>query len=317
MAFAVATLVLSAIGFFEFAKYWLLYVPLEHVLDVRWGYGNYQPRGANLRAQGSTGHPIALGYVIAVGFALYLYLRSSISRSLAPIWWLGLLLLLLGLVAPLSRGPWVGAAAMLVVFVATGPAPAAGLARLGFAGMLVLPLLLLAPFGHSIVDHLPFVGTVEAENVTYRQRLLEVSIQVILENPLFGGVDVNRIEAMQELRADGIIDVVNTYIGIALAHGLVGLTLFAAFFIAIAVTLCRSILRLQDRGDETGLLGRALLAALVGVLIIIFTVASITIVPTIYWVLAGMCTAYARQLAPAAGKRARAAPLARYRPVGT
>jgi O-antigen ligase len=308
MSFTVAALVLAAIGAFEFVKYWMLYVPLESALDVRWGYGNYTPRGSNLRAQVSTGHPIALGYAIAVGFAFLLCLKKSVPGRAT--WWLALLLLCAGMVAPLSRGPWVGAAAITLLFVATGPAPMLGLARLAVAGAFAMPLLLLSPAGGAIIDHLPFVGTVEAGNVTYRQRLLEVSIQVILENPFFGGVDVNRVEAMQELRADGIIDVVNTYIGVALAHGLIGLSLFAGFFVAVAGTLLASVRTAGDRGEETCMLGRGLLCALAGILVIIFTVASITVIPAVYWAVAGLGVAYAR-LAPAQSRQA--VPVARYR----
>src|SRR5882762_5988367 len=119
MAFVVAALVLSAIGAFEFGKGWLLYVPLEDALDTRWGLGNYLGRGQALRALGSTGQPIALGYTMAVAAGLFLFLRKSIPSATA--WGLGMLLLLAGLIAALSRGPWVGAAAMFLIFVVTGP----------------------------------------------------------------------------------------------------------------------------------------------------------------------------------------------------
>src|SRR6267378_3435893 len=80
MAFAAAALVLSAIGAFEFGKGWLLYVPLEDALDTRWGLGNYLGRGQALRALGSTGQPIALGYTMAVAAGLFLLLRKSMVK---------------------------------------------------------------------------------------------------------------------------------------------------------------------------------------------------------------------------------------------
>src|SRR5439155_10326630 len=126
-------------------------------LGVRWAFGNYLGREDNLRALGSTGQPIALGYVIAVAAGLALFLKRSVPNSQA--WGLGFLLLLLGLIAPLSRGPWVGAAAIFLVFVATGPSPGLRLIRSGLPIAVLTGLLLVFPAGHKILDYLPFVGT--------------------------------------------------------------------------------------------------------------------------------------------------------------
>ncbi|MNE91016.1 hypothetical protein D3C80_1885800 [compost metagenome] len=47
-----------------------------------------------------------------------------------------------------------------------------------------------------------------------------------------------------------------------------------------------------NKDDEHRLLGRALLATLVGILVIIFTVSSITFIPVVYWSIAGLGVAY-------------------------
>jgi len=54
---------------------------------------------------------------------------------------------------------------------------------------------------------------------------------------------------------------------------------------------------LPDRSGEPYLLGQALLATLLGILVIIFTVSSITLIPVIYWSVAGLGVAYARMVA--------------------
>jgi O-antigen ligase len=293
MGFAVAALVLSAIAAFEFARHWLLYRPLGAALGELYGLGNYMERGAgHLRAQGSTGHAIVLGYVVAVAAGLFLFLRKSFPNAMA--WGLGMLLLMAGLVASLSRGPWMGAAAMFLVFVATGPSAGRRFVRLGLAGALVFGMLLASPAG----DYLPFVGTIEAENITYRERLLEVSIEVIKQNPLFGAPDVMQLPVMQQMRqGEGIIDIVNSYLGVGLESGLVGLSIFAGFFIAVAVGIFKSMRSLPDRNDELYLLGQALSSTLLGILVIIGTASSISVVPVIYWSVAGLGIAYARMLA--------------------
>lgn len=296
--FVMAALVLAAIGAFEYAKHWLLYKDLEDVLGAqRWGYGNYLDRGqGSLRALGSVGQPIPLGYVMAVAMGFFLYLRKSVPNPLA--WRLGLVALIVGLIAPLSRGPWMGAAAMLLVFIATGPSPALRFAKLGLLGLIVIPVLLVSPAGQTIIDHLPFVGTIDEANVTYRQRLLEISMQVIMQHPFFGAFDYFYSPAMQELKqGGGFIDLVNTYMGIGLSSGLVGLSLFAGFFIAITAGIFKDMRNLADRNGELYLLGQVLFSTLLGILVIIFTVSSITVIPVIYWSVAGLCVAYARMLA--------------------
>src|SRR6185436_13307913 len=92
----------------------------------------------------------------------------------------------------------------------------------------------------------------------------------------------------------GFIDLVNTYVGVGLSSGLVGLSLFSGFFIAVGFHVFKEMRRLPDRNGELSLLGQVLFSTLVGILIIIFTVSSITIIPVIYWTVAGLGVAYAR-----------------------
>ena len=51
---------------------------------------------------------------------------------------------------------------------------------------------------------------------------------------------------------------------------------------------------IADRGSEEYLLGRVLLATLLAILFMIFTVSSISIIPIIYWSVAGLAVAYAQ-----------------------
>src|SRR2546423_6219554 len=156
MAFVVAALVLSAIAFFEFAKHWLLYRPLGAALGEVWDLGNYLERGqGRLRALGSTGQPIGLGYVIAVAGGLLLFLKRSVPNPLA--WTLGLLRIVAGLRPSLSRGPWLGAAVMLFVFFATGPSSPRRLVRLWLVVAIGFCMLLAVPRGGTNLHHLPLV----------------------------------------------------------------------------------------------------------------------------------------------------------------
>jgi O-antigen ligase len=317
MALVVAALVVSAVAAFEFAWRWMLYVPLEQGLGVSWALGIYLPRGDYLRAQASAGHPLVLGYAIAVAIGLFLFLRSSVPSP--RVWAGGLALLLAGLVAALSRGPWLGAAAIVLMFIVTGPRAAARLTKLALALVCLVPPLLVLPAGQAILDYLPFVGTIEAGNLTYRERLFEISLDVIRAHPFFGAYDFLQLRVMQELlliQGMGFVDVVNTYLQVALKNGLVGLALFCGFFMAVAAGIFARMRGIAERSSEPYALGQALLAALLGVLIMICSVSSISLVPLIYWSLGGLGVAYARMLAlaPAAAPAAAAGPAAQEQP---
>jgi O-antigen ligase len=106
---------------------------------------------------------------------------------------------------------------------------------------------------------------------------------------------------LQEMvQGEGIIDIVNSYVGVALAHGLVGLALFAGAF-AFAVWQTWTAMRACRNDAEAHAIGRALLACMASVVVMIATVSSIAAIPMLYWMLAGMCVAYARFAAKRSG----------------
>jgi O-antigen ligase len=175
-----------------------------------------------------------------VASGLYLYLQEDVRSRLQR----GRRAVAGGLYAPLSRGPWVGTAVMIVVFIGTGRKAVKRLMLLALAGVLALPLLAVVPGGQKVLDLLPFIGTVEAENITYRQQLIDNAMIVIQRNPWLGSFDYRSTPEMQSLtQGQGIIDIVNTYIGIALSVGLIGLMLFVCFFAAVLLGIRKGCAR--------------------------------------------------------------------------
>jgi hypothetical protein len=187
MSYIVGALVISVMGMFEFGRHWLLYSNLDHALVVSWGYGGYLEREESLRASVTTGQPIVLGYVVAVAFGLLLYARMLVRQRTLVV--AAFTLLVGGLIAALSRGPWVGAVVMLMVYLASGRQAASNMSKLLLVAIMLLPVLYMTPYWEKLINYLPFVGEIDAGNVTYRQMLFDVSIQIILENPLFGSPD--------------------------------------------------------------------------------------------------------------------------------
>jgi len=164
--------------------------------------------------------------------------------------------------------------------------------------MAIAPMLLDTTLAQRIIDYLPFVGHVEEGNVTYRKRLLEVSVDVILRNPFFGVYDYIYSPAMQELRqGQSIIDIVNSYLAVGLGSGLVGLSLFVGALTVGAMRAFKRMNALQDRGSEQYRLGAALISAFTAILLMIAAVSSISVIPVIYWCVAGLCVSYARLVA--------------------
>lgn len=290
LAFVAATAVLGVLASFETLKYWNLYSGMTQALGVSWGLQGYLARDGLLRASGSLGQAIVLGYVMAVGLGFWLFLRSGrqpTARTEVP-----LLMMAGGLAASLSRGPWVGAVVMLVVFIWTGPRAARHTALLVVLAVLSMGALSLTPAGQKALNLLPFIGNVDEFNVTYRQQLLDNALTVIDRHFWLGSVDYLQTPEMQSMiQGQGIIDIVNSYLGVALDHGAVGLMLFAGIFATLAWQLWRAQRRLHS-DDEKRLLGRALLATLVGIAIMVSAVSSIGVIPFVYWLVAGLCVAY-------------------------
>lgn len=290
MSASVALAVVAVMGIFEFLRYWLLYGSLIDVLGAQWGFGNYQARSSSLRAQVTTGHPIALGYVLGIAICFQLSLRHAIRDG--RLWALGLLTFAGGLVATISRGPWVGAVAGVLGFFLSGPRAIAMLTKITIFSVIAGALILVSPFGKSFVDYLPFVGSIESQNVSYRQLLFEISLQVIKQNLWFGSADFLSLPIMQQLiQGEGIIDIVNTYVGVALSYGVIGLVCFVGAFLASGWKTWRAIKRSQ--GSNLSVIGQALFGCIVGTLVTIATTSMITVIPTLAWMLVGLNVAYA------------------------
>jgi len=295
LSLVLAIMVLALIAVFEVYRHWLLYQPLLGALGLEEGMQSYLGRSGMLRASASAGQPIALGFLMAVGFGFYLFLQRSIQQKL--IRRLGLLLLVAGLIAPLSRGPWVGAAVLLVVFITTGRYAAHRLMSLALAVMVALPLISMLPGGEKVINLLPIIGSTDKGTIDYREKLITNSMIVIQRNPWFGSIDFLNTPEMEAMRqGQGIIDIVNTYIRVALETGLVGLGLFVAFFALTLLGIYRAMRLIPDKDSEEHLLGRVLLSTLLATLVIISTVSRITFIPIVYWSVAGLGVAYAQMV---------------------
>lgn len=288
-SFVVAVTVIAVIGIFEFYKEWLIYDSLGSALGIPGAMGGYLLREGSLRVMASTQQPLVFGYllVIALGFFLVIqkYIRNRIVRGI----WLALILA--ALIAPQSRGPWLGALVMILIFIITGSKILSRLFVLGIAGSVAFGVMLLTPFGEKIIKNLPFIGTSGQGDITYRQLLIENCIRLVGQHPFFGVPNV-LFELQSMKQGEGIVDIVNTYVSVALSSGLVGLILFLCFFLTIIFGIYMAMRRVENIDADLHLIGRVLLATLIAILVMISTVSSISFIPIAYWSVAGLGLAY-------------------------
>jgi O-antigen ligase len=295
MSLMMAIAVIAVIAIFEYNRKWLLYGSVPTQLGIDWDFGGFMLRGEALRAMASSGHAIVLGYLLMIGLAFFVATKNFILSKryqalfgLAIIW---------GLLGTAARGPWVGAFIAGLILILTGKNVPQRAAFFTIGIGVTTGLLTMSDRGSELLDYLPFIGTNNSESVLYRQRLFDVSIQVVKLNPIFGSFDYMRNPLMQQMiQGEGIIDIVNTYIGIALTYGLLGLTIFLGVFLSCAFSVWKAM-RLTVAGGELNNVGRSLLAALTGILVSIATCSSVTYVALFYWIVAGLCVGYAQLVA--------------------
>ena len=204
-------------------------------------------------------------------------------------------MIVLGLLAALSRGPWAGALVSILTFTLLGLNPLKKIRNLLLICLITIPILIDSPMGNKIYNLIPFIGKTDKFNVDYRESLFENSMIVINRTPLFGSDNWrNTPEMIAMTQGEGIIDVVNSYIGVALSKGYVGLFIFVSIFISVIFSLLKKTTQIKDRENPLYILGVSLISTLLAILVIITTTSSINTIPIIYWSVLGLGIAYTR-----------------------
>jgi O-antigen ligase len=294
-AVCLASAVMASLAMFESVRSWLLYSNLGD----GWGLGEvygylyhvYVFRGGFLRAQAAAGHALTLGYLLAIAFGFWLYLKSHVkspwqSIAVATLFWLGLL-------ASQGRGPILGAIAIYFAFSVLGPRAVPRVIKAAIVVALLVGTVSLTPFGGRVVNSIPFFGeSTERASVDYRQQLAERSWELIQLHPFLG--DPLARTQMEDLRqGEGIIDLVNTYAEVTLFYGCIGLLLFLAVIILGLFKAYRASREFARRDPDYALLGASLVACLLGTMLMIGSASLINGYEKFFYLLAGLAAAYA------------------------
>jgi hypothetical protein len=290
-----AIALIGTVALVESFRRWLIYDSLRVPWQIPITITNYLARDGQLRVQATAGNAISLGYAAMIAAGAYLYLRSHLLSG----WGKRLLAFVLAgaLAVPLSRGPWVGMVLVLAIFIAGGPRAPVRLCLFALTGVAAIAVLSILPGGGRIVELLPFIGDTERGTLTYRQELLENAIRLLQLYPLFGPPDyIEKLTDMGMKQGQGIVDIVNSYVQIAMESGMVGLLLFVGVFASLILNTFTVALRERRSSDaasaELSLIGRALAATMVGIAVTISAASSIGPIPWLYWSIAGLSSAY-------------------------
>ena len=290
VAFAFAS-VLAFLAIFETIRAWHLYSPLSSSLGIYQHSSAYLFRDGILRADGPFSGGIVLGYVLTFGLGLGLPIKDQYKKN--KFFLFTIIISILGLLATASRGPWVGAALMYFIYILLSKNKAKHLKTISFGALAALPLLFFTSIGQKIVAMLPFIGESSTGSISYRQQLLEQSWIVIQRHPFLGSNTYMETPEMQTLiQGQGIIDIVNSYVRIALDSGLLGVTAFILIFFSLTYKLYKVRKKLINDSSELYNYANALIATMIAMLFIIATVSSIDIIEHLYWIMAGLMSSY-------------------------
>ncbi|MDZ4099201.1 MAG: O-antigen ligase family protein, partial [Methylophilaceae bacterium] len=296
VALVMAAIFLALVGAFEFGKRWLLYSAADGALGASTGTFGYLGRGDTLRALASTGQPIVLGFVMMVALLISCYAQRLVPPGGARI--LLWLTMAIGLIAAMSRGPWVGAAIGLFVVALASTTPLVNGIKLIAASLVAAVVLVMLPSGEKILNYLPWVGEIDSGNITFREVLWQQSLLVVEKNPWIGSVNYTSAPEFDVIRqGNGFVDIVNSYLGVVLSSGLTGLALYILLILVALLPNIKNTIVGKEINEESAFYSMALLGVLVASIITIWTVSSINqIAPLLTFVLgAGVANAWSRK----------------------
>jgi len=281
-----------------------VYSGLQAWYGINWQLTYALMRGAFLRVQSTTPQPIILAFELTFALGLWTLLRGHDwrQRSVQLVY----VVLIVALVSTWSRGPWLSAGLMVLCFAAAVALPT-GAFRLSFFGFLAAALLInLTGLDESLFAGLRALfedADAKSSSIDYRRELLETALALIRQSPWIGVPNYGL--HMENLRqGEGIIDVVNTYVRVALDAGLIGLGLYVLPYLLTIIALVRELGHRAQAGAPRAagdLFAAAALATLVALLATIFTTSVWFVMPQLLLIAVAVPAAWLRM--PAADRQ--------------
>ena len=283
--------IVCAIGFFEMILRWQIYNILSMIhMTV---HIPYTMREGLLRSVVTFSSPIGLGFAGMIALMIFVFfnkrrfLRSPKKQFL-------FLTIIAGLFSTISRGPWLATVISMMAFFLQQPGRTRFILRILAVSFLAMIFLSATPYFQKAVNLLPFIGDAASETISYRERLIDVSIRVFWKNPLLGDTGFMETPEMESMRqGQGIIDIVNSYLQIALLYGFIGLLLYCAIFGQLLLTLFKTKRHITREPEWQDLLA-FLISLTIGIMVTIGTVSLVGYIPVIVWLAIGFATGVIR-----------------------
>lgn len=295
-AILLVAVILSFIAYLQVALDWNIYNVLHYYLGMdadRLVFSKHY-RSGFMRVEGSMEHPIAFGYFMTLALGILLVLKKQIQIKNIP-FAITFLLFIGVLFLTGSRGAWLASFFLIFLFWVLSKI------NYNFLSIYITSgLLFLISIGAIAKKFLPLLdpyGTFD-----YRISLIQNSLTIIRSNLWLGSASYRETSEMEGLRqGQGIIDIVNTYIQVALESGVIGLSLFILIFMVLIYKISKYLKGLSHKdagadGGEYFYLGIYLMAALLSTMLFIGTTSSLGNISIYYWALIGMSSAYLRLL---------------------
>jgi len=228
--------VIAALLIFEVWKAWPVYQELYRLFELP-TLMLVKVRAGLIRAGGPFVEPTSVAMVLAICI-MALHLSRDFIRG-RRYYLLLMAVAVAGLVAPQSRGAWVG----LFIAIVAADALRGRYALLGqkfFVAAGAVSLLFLAAQFHPYLSETLGLSGGSSASSDYRRQLLSRGFEVFANRPIMGYSTAELHHLLPDLvQGEGIIDFVNTYMWIMLIAGLFGLIVFVAPFVLFLTGIVR------------------------------------------------------------------------------
>ncbi len=271
----------AAVGFAEYFANRNFYSELQWIYGYKWTLTMTLMRGSHLRVVAATPQPIVLAFEMIFALGVWTYLRGHDWR----LWSVrGVYALLVGcLVFTFSRGPWIGGFVFAFCLLGLRKLTVRAFVSLFLATLVVGVVMKVVGADQIVINALSLVfGSSEADlsSINYRSELLDTALALLRQSPWLGVPDY--ASQMQALRqGEGIIDLVNSYIAIALDAGVIGLAIYMLPYVLAFRRMVRVPgLALREPGDaNAGWFTAIFLAMIIALLATIFTTSTFFTMP--------------------------------------
>ena len=267
-------LILGAIGIVSSVLQWEFYklhkeFTVFNIPEYRFGF---------LRVSGLLENPGGLGLAVAITFISVEFIKKRYRLSFMRLWLLRGALVI-GLICAGIRGAMLATMFMFAthIFISSKSSAIRYLMIFGALISVSAYFILDIDFNKSVK------GVENIDTFYYRYNLIIASIKQISENMIFGDVNYVRSGNFDHLlQGQGIIDIVNYYLQIALEYGFVGLFMFVLLY-ALSIISIYNYLRFVKRRNPTRFENRILLCSVLisitlGFLLFIGTISSVSLI---------------------------------------